>query len=301
MTRAVAIVAVLVALPVTLALLRSSRHAMRAVAFAACALPFLLPPEEPFLRAAAALLTWLFMVKTLQFTAGHETPTGPVDLLLFLLIPAVVRWQTPRRPDMGRARRTLGTSVMQLGLALFLMFIVLQLDSRHPIQILTTQFGIYLGLAGATNLATVSLALRGLDHDDAFDNPLVSRTPGEFWGRRWNTWVNHMLYRYVFTPAGGRRHPVRGTMLAFAVSAALHEGFVVVGTREFTGWTGGFFLVQGLIVVATSQSRSFRQFARQSPGLSWAFTLIVMLATGVMLVRGVDGIDPSDAWARCCR
>jgi len=100
-----------------------------------------------------------------------------------------------------------------------------------PVQLITTQVGIYLALAGACNLAVVTLALRGLDFDDPFDNPLVARSPGEFWGRRWNTWVNHMLYRYVFVPSGGWRRPVRGTLAAFPVSGALHEGFVVVGAR----------------------------------------------------------------------
>lgn len=170
-----------------------------------------------------------------------------------------------------------------------------------PVQLITTQVGIYLALAGACNLAVVTLALRGLDFDDPFDNPLVVRSPREFWGRRWNTWVNHMLYRYVFVPSGGWRRPVRGTLAAFAVSGALHEGFVVVGTREFTGWMGGFFLAQGVLVAATSQSRWFRRLVRHAPALTWVFTLVAALTTGVMLVRGADGIDPSEAWRRCCR
>jgi len=147
----------------------------------------------------------------------------------------------------------------------------------------------------------VSLSLRGLDYDDPFDNPLAARTPGEFWGRRWNTWVSHMLYRYVFLPSGGRRHPVRGTLAAFAVSGALHEGFVVVGTLGFSGWMGGFFLLQGALVAATSHSRPFRRLARRAPLATWAFTIVLMLATGTLFVRGADGIEPSDAWRRCCR
>ncbi len=294
-------VLLLAATPVILGLSRDHSRLMRVGAFSACALPFLLPNDEPFFRAAAALLTWFFLVKTLQYTAGHEKPRGFVDVLQFLTIPAVVRWEVPRRKDPRRARQTLLRGLVQLGLALLLVLAVLQLDRTHLVQLITTQVGIYLSLAGALNLAVVTLALRGLDYDDPFDNPLAARTPGEFWGRRWNTWVNHMLYLYVFVPLGGRRRPVRGTLAAFAISGALHEGFVVVGTRDFTGWMGGFFLVQGVLVVATSQSRSFRRLARRAPVLSWAFTLLAMLTTGVMLVRGADGIDPSDAWHRCCR
>ena len=295
-----ALLFVLVALPVVLALLGSSRAWMRAIAVMSCLLPFLLPAAEPFFRAAAALLTWLLLVKTLQYTAGHEKPQGFADLIQFLFIPAVVRWEQPRRKDTARAGRTAITSTLQLALAFLLMVMVLELDRHTQVQVITTELGIYLCLAGVCNLGAASLALRGLDYDDPFDNPLAARTPGEFWGRRWNTWVNHMLYRYVFVPSRGRRHPVRGT-LAFTASAALHEGFVVVGTREFTGWTGGFFLVQGVLVAATSQSRWFRRLSRRAPSVTWAFTMIMMMITGVMLVRGVDRIDPSHAWERCCR
>lgn len=289
------------AVPLILVLLRERKIAMRGVAIAACSLPFLLPPTAPFARGAAALLTWLFLVKTLQYTAGHERPVGLTDLLQFLLIPVVVRWDSPRRTDGRRAARTLLTALMQLGLAFLIMLAVLQIDSHHPVQLITTQFGIYLTLAGTCNLAALSLCVRGVDYDDPFDNPLMARTPREFWGRRWNTWVNHMLYRYVFIPSGGWRRPARGTLAAFAVSAALHEGFTDVGTRSFSGWMGAFFLVQGLLVIATSKSRWFRRMARQQPAIARALTLILMIATGVMLVRGADGIDPSDAWARCCK
>lgn len=43
------------------------------------------------------------------------------------------------------------------------------------------------------------------------------------------------------------------------------------------------------------------RLSRRAPTLTWALTLVVMLATGTMLVRGADGIDPSNAWRRCCR
>lgn len=291
----------LAALSMTLALLRHRSGLLRAVALAGCTLPFFISPSEPLLRAAATLLTLLFLVKALQYSAGHQTPRGLLDFLQFLIIPAVVRWENPRRPDAARAARTLLTSLMQLGLALLIMVVVLRLDRKNPVQLITTQIGIYLGLAAACNLAAVSLSLRGLDYDDPFDNPLAARTPGEFWGGRWNTWVNHTLYRYVFVPSGGRRHPVRGTLAAFAVSGALHEAMADAGTLAFSGWMFGYFLVQGALVVATSQSRSFRRLARRAPALTWALTVVVMLATGVMFVRGADGIDPSDAWLRCCR
>jgi hypothetical protein len=301
MTAAIPGLLALGVLAVALALLTDRPRLMWIVALAGCLLPFLLPGSEPLLRAAAAILVCLFFVKALQVAAGHERPRGTLDSLLFLVIPALVRWESPRRPDPARAARSLLTSLGQVGLAFLLMSVVLRLDVRNPVQLITTQIGIYLGLAAACNIAVIPLSLRGLDYDDPFDNPLAARTPSEFWGRRWNTWVNYMLYRYVFVPSGGQRNPVRGTLAAFALSAALHEAFVVAGTRTFSGWMAGFFLVQGGLTALTSRSRPFRRLARRAPVLTWALTLVAMLTTGTMFVRGADGIDPSDAWRRCCR
>src|SRR6185503_6456938 len=130
---------------------------------------------------------------------------------------------------------SLATGLIQLGLTAVLVLVMMGLDLRNPVELITTQLGLYTTLAGVANIGVMSLSLRGLDYDDPFDNPLASRTPSEFWGRRWNTWVNHMLYRYVFMPSGGRRHPVRGTLAAFTVSGVFHEALVVASTTTFTG------------------------------------------------------------------
>ena len=89
-------------------------------------------------------------------------------------------------------------------------------------------------------------------------------------------------------------------MAAFAVSGAFHEAFTAVATLTVSGWIGGFFLVQGTLVAATSRVSAFRRLARRVPAVAWAGTVLAMLATGTMLVRGAEGIDPSHAWRRCC-
>lgn len=290
---------VLLAMPTVMASLRRWPRAVCAVALATCALPFLLPLSAPFTRAAAAVVSWVFLVKALEYAAGREKPgSSRLDFLLYLIIPAVVRWDTPRRRDTRRAVRALLTGLMQLGILWLLFALVPYLDRHNPAQLLTTELGIYFTVAGAFNLIVIPLALRGLDYDDPFHNPLASRTPGEFWGVRWNTWVNHQLYRYVFVPMGGRRHPIRGTLAAFAFSGAFHEALVGVGTLSFPGWMFAYFLVQGVLVMATVHWKSFRRLAKRAPVLTWAMTVVIMLATGVMFVRGAAGIDPSEAWQR---
>ena len=175
---------------------------------------------------------------------------------------------------------------------------MLRLDGRNPVQLFTTQLGLYLVVAGVCNLAVVKLSLRGLDYDDVFHNPFGSLTPAEFWGRRWNSYVGQLLHRYVFLPAGGRRRPVRGLLAAFAASAVLHEVIFDIGTRKFNGGMLVYFMIQGGLVAATSQSRFFRRLTREVPVLAWFLTTVLMLATGILFVYGMDGVDPSYAWRR---
>lgn len=288
----------LVALPVTLTLLRRWPRLMGAVALAGCALPFLLPTAAPLWRSIAVVFTTLFLLKALQFSAGHVRPRGWFDFLLFMASFAVVRWETPRQPNLRRAALSFGTGLFLLGLAWLLMIGVRQLDAHNPVQLFTTQLGLYLVVAALCHLSAVKLSLRGLDYEDGFNNPFGSLSPAEFWGRRWNTYVSDLLHRYVFLPAGGRRRPVRGLLAAFGASAVLHEVLFDIGTLKFNGGMLGYFMLQGGLVAVTSHSRFYRRLARDVPVLAWLLTTLLMLATGILFVYGMDGVDPSYAWRR---
>ncbi len=288
----------LVVLPFLLVLLRNWPRFLCLMALAGCAIPFLLPASEPLWRSGTFVFTCFLLIKALQFAAGHVQPRGRFDFLLFIITFATVRWDTPRRPDPRRAALALLTGLFQLALVWLLMIVVLRLDTHNPVQLFTTQLGCYLVVAGVCNLTVVKLSLRGLDHDDVFHNPFGSRTPAEFWGRRWNSYVGYLLHRYVFLPAGGRRHPVRGVLAAFGASAVLHEVIFDIGTRKFNGGMTAYFLLQGGLVAVTSRSRFFRRLARDVPVLAWFLTTVLMLATGILFVYGMDGVDPSYAWRR---
>ena len=270
-----------------------------AIAAGAMLLPFFVDPAAPFWRAFAALSALLLLVKSLQLAHGHERPPGARDTLRFFVIPAVVRWDAPRRPDRAGALRALAVVAAQLALVAAIQWALAQHDARPVLHLVAAELCIYLLVSGLLNGLAATLTWHGIDHDRPFGTPLLARTPAEFWGRHWNTWVNHLLYRHVFLPAGGRRHPVRGTLAAFAASAAFHEYLVDVGTLRFSGWMAAYFLVQGLLVVATATKR-VRRFARRAPRAAWALTLVVMLATGALFVRGAEGVDPSRSWERCC-
>jgi hypothetical protein len=284
---------------IILVLLRDWPRLLCGVALAGCALPFFISTSAPLVRSVMAVFTTISLIKALQFAAGHVRPQGRVDFMLYMLtLGPLVRWETPLRPDPRGALRTFGTAALQLGLASLLVLAVMQLDSSNPVQLVTSQIGLYLVVAGLCNLNAVKLSLRGLDRDDVFDNPLASRSPAEFWGRRWNTYVRDLLHRYVFLPVGGRRHPLRGILTVFAVSGIYHELVFDLGTLKFNGGMLGFFMLQGGLVAGTTQSRSVRRFVREAPVLAWCLTTILMLGTGILFVRGMAAVDPSDAWYR---
>lgn len=254
------------ALAALLVLLRNWPRLLCGVALAGCAVPFFIPTSAPLLRAFALVFTCMQLVKALQFAAGHVQPRGWIDFGLFIFSFALVRWENPRRPDPRRAVFSALTGIMQLGLAWLLREVVLRLDTQNPVQLGTSQIGLYLVVAGFCNLSAVKLSLRGLDHVDGFNNPLGSLSPGEFWSRRWNAWISHLLHRYVFLPTGDRCHPLRGLLVAFAVSGAMHELFFDFGTMKFNGGMVLYFLLQGGLVAATSQSQLFRRLTPGSPG-----------------------------------
>jgi hypothetical protein len=287
------------ALPGCLLLLRHWPRLMCGAALAGCGLPLLLPTSAPMWRTLTAVATSIILIKSLIFAAGHVRPRGKIDFLFFMgtLLP-VVRWETPLRPEPRRAVRAFLTALFQLGLLGLLVLMWPQLDAHSPIHLIFAQVGLYLFVAGLCNLALVKFSLRGLDHEDAFNNPFASLTPGEFWGRRWNTAVSHLLHRYVFLPAGGRRHPLRGIFAAFAVSGAYHELLFDLGTLKFNGGMLGYFTLQGGLVAVTSRSHFVRRLARDLPVLAWFLTIVVMLTTGILFVRGMDGVDLTDAWRR---
>ncbi len=142
-----------------------------------------------------------------------------------------------------------------------------------------------VGLAAAsTNLGRAL----GVQNRDVFDRPWAATSPADFW-RRYNRIVGQWLADDVFAPLGGRRSPVRATLLAFAVSALLHEWIFSVSAGTLDGHQTAFFLLHGVAVAATLRARP------RSPGgraLGWTLTMVFNLATSLLFFASVDRLVP---------
>lgn len=150
-------------------------------------------------------------------------------------------------------------------------------------------FTVVLGVAAlTTNLARAF----GAPARDVFDRPYAAVTPADFW-RRYNRIVGQAFAENVFLPAGGRRAPVRATLLTFLASALLHEWLFGVATGRVEGYQTAFFLLQGVAVAATLRARPRTPAGR---AVGWALTLAFNLVTSVLFFTSVDRALPF--WTR---
>ena len=277
-----ALLALLLA-PWGIALLRANPVALRLAVPVVAALPFSLP----HFRFIAAVLAMVLVIKTLQAAARHERPQGYLNFALFLCLPVVARWEISGRADISRAIRSVLRGVALLALGIVIALTTTELKQSPVAFVILFQVELYLMAAGAFNILVAPLALRGIDYTDPFCSPFLAKSPADFWGRRWNTWVNHLLHRYVFLPVSGKRRVGLGVFAAFAVSGLVHEAIFTFIAWQVTGWMLVYFLSQAALVMLTSRWHAFRTLTRRAPALAWAFTMITMCATGALFVHGV--------------
>jgi len=277
-----ALLALLLA-PWLIALLRASPAALRLAALGVAALPF----GIPHFRFITAVLATVMVIKTLQAAARHEQPRGYLDFVLFLCLPVVARWESRGRADVSRAVRSVLRGAALVAVGFVIARTTTELKEWPVAFAVLFQVELYLVAAGGLNILIAPLALRGIDYTDPFCSPFLAKSPAEFWGWRWNTWVSHLLHRYVFLPVGGKRRLSLGVFAAFAVSGLAHEAIFGFIAWHVTGWMLLYFLTQAALVLLTSRWRAFRTLTRRAPWVAWALTMTTMFATGSMFVHGV--------------
>lgn len=143
-----------------------------------------------------------------------------------------------------------------------------------------------LGVAGFHVIAPAARLLGGYAIDPG-TAPRAASTPADFW-RRYNRAAGQFLNEDVFQQVRGLRHPVRGTLMAFAVSGLLHEYMFSVSAGRFQGLQLAFFLIQGLGVALTLRIRPHGWSLRAWQAATFLFNLLTSLlffASGQEIVR----------------
>ncbi len=145
--------------------------------------------------------------------------------------------------------------------------------------------------------------LLGCDVEPAFDKPLLSRSPREFWSRRWNKFIARFLLKHVALELPRRWPAPLVVATVFAASGALHEYFVfgavgavagIVGTPDGTlGSMMAFFLLQALAVLVETRVQ-----IRMPRALGIAATFIWMMATAPLFFLPLASVLPAFGYPR---
>ena len=216
--------------------------------------------EGPVLRFVAALHAAMLMVKLYDLHVGAAYGSVPSlgRTLLFLMDGfRFVERRVGPEADRHIQPRHLLQAAASLGVAAIALWYVSRIDWRdhpflleHTAKVLPLCFAMFSALA----LAIALCRLAGARILDFSHNPWIARTPAEFW-RRYNLVLGQFFHEDVFRTAGGRRAPVRATLVTFAVSGVLHEALFTLAIGRIQGYQLAFFLLQGAAVAATLRLR----------------------------------------------
>lgn len=276
---------------------RGRQFATVAAALAVAVAPRLASGPKSYARFLLALVSVVLIAKFYDLAVGARrrgaVRPGLVAYLTFLpnifglVYRALDGEPCPTRPA-DRGRLALGVLGLAAGLAVNVA--VFSADwSRwpfaleHPVKVL----GLFALLLPLDAVGIALWRLAGGRGRQLMRHPYFASTPSDFW-RRYNRPVNHFLQKDVFGPAGGRSAPAAATLLAFLVSAALHEYLFSVALGRVEGFQSAFFLTQGLAVAATQRLR-LRGFAAAFGAVG---TLAFNLSTSVLFFASFGGVVP---------
>ncbi|KAL3519381.1 hypothetical protein ACH5RR_017530 [Cinchona calisaya] len=166
-------------------------------------------------------------------------------------------------------------------------------DQIHPLVIwILYGFHIYFALEIILAIvATVARVSLGVELESTFNEPLLSTSLQDFWGRRWNIMVSSILHPSVYEPVhklsekllGRELAPLPAVLGTFIVSALMHELlFYYMGRTRPTWKASLFFLLHGACLVVEIITKKVVKNRWQLPRL-----LATVLVVGFVMVTGL--------------
>ena len=251
------------------------------VAMTVAAAPLWIPASARMTRLCVALTGCCLLFKVLDLYRDSQRGERPGfrELILYLLnLFFLVRRRKglEKQPSPSVNRRNLLRYFVTKLLAVATFVALMRMDwtglpflLEHALKALSvfvfgiSSFGVYAALFRAGGCYVI----------DPVDRPFAARSVAEFW-RRYNRWIGMALRENVFKPAGGKRHPVRGTFAAFAVSGLVHEYLFGISIGGLIGMQTLFFLLQGCAVALTLRVRPTGRMAVAGMIATWSFMIV---------------------------
>lgn len=130
---------------------------------------------------------------------------------------------------------------------------------------------------GLFHLLAIFWLRRGMAVEAIMNRPLLARTLGEFWGKRWNRAFSELMHRFVFRPALRRCRVEGATVIAFFVSGLIHDVVISGPAGDGYGLPTTYFLVQAAGLLA-QRTRVARRWGLTDGVKGRMFTGAVLLA-----------------------
>jgi len=281
-----------------------SRHVAVLLTLGLLCAPWLVPLPWSTLRLLVGLLGWLAITKTADLL--REAPRDPKTrssvsaFALWCLMPAKVRW--PDNDVQRASTRRLGLrrmlrGLLKVGVLVGLLALPVLWPALRSHVLLHSLWGLcvcYCVFSGGIDLGTSLPMCWGIHVDEIFDAPFVATSPRDFWGTRWNKWVQRFLRREVFMPL--RRKPAVAVLAVFLLSGLAHEYLAIAALGTSRGQMLGFFLLQGLALLLTWRLPRPRSVWTRFVG--WALHTAWLVTTGPLFLEPVFRAAPIErlAW-----
>jgi predicted DCC family thiol-disulfide oxidoreductase YuxK len=102
---------------------------------------------------------------------------------------------------------------------------------------------------GAFHLAALGWQRAGVPAKPLMQSPTTATSLTDFWGARWNTAFNKLVYDLAFRPLARRTNATWATLGVFAISGIIHELAISFPARGGYGLPFGYFILQGVGVL----------------------------------------------------
>jgi MBOAT, membrane-bound O-acyltransferase family len=257
--------------------------------------PGLIPADSRMLRFLASMSAAMVAMKVIDVAIDlrqRRVPTWP-EYRDFLANPfTLVRRCLADEPRLARRENLLNLAQGLVGCAagVALLIVLFRVDWSawgFLVEHVGKVFALMLAIVGGLLAAAALWRLCGGAARDFMDRPFAATTPADFW-RRYNRNVQQFFWQVVFKNQGGRRSPIRTTLLVFALSALLHELIFFAAVGRVQGYQTAFFALQGIAAAWTVRVKV--KGWRAVPWMS--ATLVFNLVSSVLFFASIHSVVP---------